>query len=124
MSESLARLARNESLFREVNERIQYLAEVNERIGYVAEGATSEFVCECSNTECISTVGLTVAEYARVRSNPTWFLVKPDHDISRIERVISLDDGFAVVERLIAEEYLEETDPRSDGAEGSWSSGT
>ena len=35
MSESLERLARNQSLFIEVNERIQYLAEVNERIGYV-----------------------------------------------------------------------------------------
>ncbi len=32
MSESLERLARNQALFGEVNERIQYLAEVNERI--------------------------------------------------------------------------------------------
>jgi hypothetical protein len=123
MSESLERLARNQSLFREVNERIEYLAEVNERIGYVAEGATSEFVCECGNQECIETIELNLKAYERIRSNPTWFLVKPDHDISQIERVISRDDGFAVVERLIAEEYLEETAPRSDGAEGSWSSG-
>ena len=123
MSESLERLARNQSLLREVNERIQYLGEVNERIGYFAEGATTEFVCECSNTECISTIELTVVEYERVRSNPTWFLIKPDHDISQIERVISRDDGYAVVEKLIAEEYLKETDPRSDGADGSHSSG-
>jgi hypothetical protein len=41
MSESLERLARNQTLFREVNERIEYLAEVNERIGYDAESATS-----------------------------------------------------------------------------------
>jgi hypothetical protein len=107
-----------------VNERTQYLAEVNERIGYVADGATNEFVCECSNTECISTIALTVAEYERVRSNPTWFVIKSDHDISQIERVISRDDGFAVVERLIAEEYLEETDPRSDGARGGTGGGT
>jgi thioredoxin-related protein len=119
MSESLERLARNQSLFREVNERIQYLAEVNERIGYVAEGATSEFVCECSNTECISTIELTVAEYERVRSNPTWFVIKRDHDLAQIERVVSRDDGFAVVEKLIAEEYMQETDPRSDRSEGS-----
>jgi hypothetical protein len=76
-------------------------------------------VCECSNTECISTIALTVVEYERVRSNPTWFLVKPDHDISQIERVISRDDGFAVVEKLIAEEYMLETDPRSDSSVGS-----
>ena len=75
MSESLERLAHNQALFREVNERIQYLGEVNERIGYSAEGATSEFVCECGSTECISTIELTVVEYERVRSNPTWFVI-------------------------------------------------
>ena len=119
MSESLERLARNQTLFREVNERIQYLGEVNERIGYSAEGATSEFVCECSSTECISTIELTVVEYERVRSNPTWFVIKPDHDLAQIERVVSRDDGFAVVERLILEEYMQETNPRSDGSEES-----
>ena len=122
MSESLERLAHNQTLFREVNERIQYLGEVNERIGYSAEGATSEFVCECSSTECISTIELTVVEYERVRSNPTWFVIKPDHDLAQIERVVSRDDGFAVVERLILEEYMQETDPRSDGSEESGSS--
>ena len=114
---SLERLAHNQTLFREVNERIQYLGEVNERIGYSAEGATSEFVCECSSTECISTIELTVVEYERVRSNPTWFVIKPDHDLAQIERVVSRDDGFAVVERLILEEYMQETNPRSDGSE-------
>jgi hypothetical protein len=121
MSESLERLARNQSLSREVNERIEYLAEVNERIGYSAEGATSEFACECSNTECISTIELTVVEYERVRSNPTWFAIKPDHDLAQIEKVVSRDDGYAVVEKLILEEYMQETDPRSDGSEESGS---
>ena len=114
MSESLERLARNQTLFREVNERIEYLAEVNERIGYHAEGAASEFVCECSNPECIETIELNLKAYERVRSNPTWFLIKRDHDIPQIERVISQDDGYAVVEKLILEEYMEVTDPRSD----------
>lgn len=116
MSASLERLARNQSLFREVNERIEYLAEVNERIGYVAEGATSEFVCECSNLECIETIELNRKAYERVRSNPTWFVIKSDHDIFQIARIISRDDGHAVVEKLIAEEYMQATDPRSDGA--------
>jgi hypothetical protein len=124
MSESLERLARNQTLFREVNERIEYLAEVNERIGYDAERATSEFVCECSNPECIETIELHLKAYERIRSNPTWFLVKTDHDISQIERVVSRDDGYAVVEKLILEEYMQETDARSDGAEGSGSSST
>ena len=121
MSASLERLARNQSLFSEVNERIQYLAEVNDRIGYLPEDATSEFACECSNTECISTIELTVVEYERVRSNPTWFVIKPDHDVAQTERLVSRDDGYAVVEKLILEEYLQTTDPRSDGSEESGS---
>ena len=121
MSESLERLARNQSRFRDLSERFEYLAEVNERIGYLAEGSTSEFVCECSTTECISTIELTVVEYERVRSNPTWFVIKPDHDVAQTERVVSRDDGYAVVEKLILEEYLQATDPRSDGSEESGS---
>jgi hypothetical protein len=46
-------------------------------------------------------------------------VIKADHDIPQIERVISEDDGYAVVEKLVAEAYLEVADPRSDGSEGS-----
>jgi hypothetical protein len=42
-------------------------------------------------------------------------VIKPDHDISQVERVISRVDGYAVVEKLIAVEYMEAADPRSDG---------
>ncbi len=106
MSESLERLARNQSLFREVNERIEKIAGDNE---------TVEFVCECSDTACASTVELKVAEYERIRTNSTWFLVRTDHDIPEIERVVSQDDGYAVVEKFVATDFAREADPRSDG---------
>jgi hypothetical protein len=105
MSVSLERLARNQSLFRELNERIETIADDKEVV---------EFLCECSDTDCSDTIGLNVSEYERVRSNTTWFVIKPDHAIPQIERVISRDDGYAVVEKLIAVEYMEDTDPRSD----------
>jgi hypothetical protein len=114
MSESLERLARNQALFREVNERIETIAGNND---------AAEFVCECSNTDCSGTIKLSLGEYEGVRSNSSWFVIKPDHDIAQIERVVSRDDGYAVVEKLIAEEYLEQTDPRADGSGGSVSSG-
>ncbi len=60
-------------------------------------------------------------EYERVRSNPTWFVIKLDHDLAQIERVVSRDDGYAVVEKLIVEEYMRENDPRSDSPERSGS---
>jgi hypothetical protein len=107
MSESLERLARNQTLFREVNERIETIAGDNEVV---------EFSCECSNTDCVATIELNVREYERVRTNATWFVTKPDHDIPGVERVISRDDGYAVVEKLVGVEYMEVTDPRSGEA--------
>jgi hypothetical protein len=108
MSESLERLARNQTLFREVNERIETIAGDNRVV---------EFLCECSNTECADTIELEVSEYGRVRSNATWFVIKRDHDIPQVERVISRQDGYAVVEKLIAVNHMEATDPRSDEAD-------
>jgi mannose-1-phosphate guanylyltransferase len=107
MSESLERLARNQALFRAVNERIETIAGDNEAV---------EFVCECSNTDCADTIKLNLGEYERIRSNATWFVIRSDHDISQIERVISQDDGYAVVEKLVGVQYMEVTDPRSDEA--------
>jgi hypothetical protein len=107
MSESLERLARNQSLFREINERIETIAGGN---GVV------EFVCECSDPDCVSTVELRIDEYESVRSNSTWFFVKAGHDMAEIERVVSENDGYAVVEKLVATEFAEEVDPRSAGS--------
>jgi hypothetical protein len=104
MSESRERLARNQTLFREVNERIETTAGDNEVVA---------FLCECGDAKCSSTIELRVKEYERVRSNSTWFVIKPGHDLPQIERVISQDDGYMVVEKLILEEYMEETDRRS-----------
>ena len=109
MSASRERLARNQALYREVNERIQDLAEGEDM---------TEFVCECSNTDCMEFVALTNSQYERVRSDSAWFVIKPEHYISQIERVISQGAGYAVVEKFVAEEYLEEADPRSNGFEG------
>jgi hypothetical protein len=105
MAERLERLARNQSLFREVNERI-------EEVGGTAN--VVEFVCECSDRECVSTVELELAEYERIRAESTWFVVKTGHNLPEIERIIAQDDGYAVVEKVVAEEELEAEDPRSD----------
>ena len=49
-------------------------------------------------------------------------MIKPDHDIPQNERVISRDDGYVVVEKLVAQDDLEEmdlvqTDPTSHNPE-------
>lgn len=102
------RQGRNESLFREVNERI---AEVNQT--FHVEGR-SEFLCECSREECRDPVSISIDEYEDIRREPTWFFVLPGHENLSVERVIEWNERYAVVEKVGgAAEEAEELDPRS-----------
>jgi hypothetical protein len=107
MAVSLERLARNQVLFREVNERLREL------LARADLAEMTEFVCECSNPECIETAPLWIAEYERVRSKPNQFVVVPDHDLPQIERVTWACDRYFVVAKTQGAEYAEKTDPRS-----------
>ena len=103
------RVAKNEAVFRQVNERIE---EVNEAFD---ADEPSDFLCECGDDNCTEPVSLTLAEYEQVRSNPTHFVIAPGHDIIDVERVIAQNERFAVVEKFSgeAERIAVETDPRS-----------
>ena len=70
MSEREERVAKNEAVFREVNERISDITDHEELI---------EFLCECSDMECIEPVSMTRGDYERVRAESTWFFVVPGH---------------------------------------------
>jgi hypothetical protein len=100
------RLARNEVLFREVNERIEEVASADDGI--------FEFLCECGVTECTEVVRMTAAEYEAVRADPTTFALIPGHEIEDIEAIVSETDRFNVVRKHPGERDLaRSTDPRS-----------
>ena len=82
--------ARNQALWREVNERIRLLTE---SLG------SMEFVCECADMDCTETVHLSVAEYDRIRSSPTRFPIAVGHDYPEFEDVVEVCDRYAVVEK-------------------------
>jgi hypothetical protein len=103
------RAARNESLFREVNERID---EVASRLSPIF----TEFMCECADDTCFVYVPLTSEEYSSVRKmGPVYFIVKPGHGQADIERVVGGEaDRFEIVEKQdVAAEVAAELDPRS-----------
>ena len=52
------RAARNETIFREVNERIE---DATNRIGALRD---AEFLCECGDVRCTERINLAVAEWA------------------------------------------------------------
>ena len=86
------RVARTESLFREVNERI---AETAERF----EAGEAQFVCECHDPGCTARITAELGEYEHVRADGTRFMVASGHGDERIEQVVRERDGFEVVEK-------------------------
>ena len=88
-----ARVARNESVFRDVNERIAELAE-----GYVVEHE-QDFVCECSRVGCSEPIALTLLEYAAVREVETQFAVAPGHVEPEFETVVFRRERYWVIEK-------------------------
>ena len=102
------RLARNEALFREVNERLE---ELGRRTG-TADGGL-DFVCECADESCTERIHLSLPEYEEVRSDPTHFAVLPGHEAS-VEHVVADRGSYLIVAKDDAAGALaEDTDPRS-----------
>ncbi len=83
--------ARTQSLFREVNERIDEIGE---------QTTEDDLLCECANKECVETIVLTLGEYESVRRVPTHFFVAPGHDVPEIERVVERNERYVVVEKF------------------------
>jgi hypothetical protein len=89
------RAARNETLYREVNERISELMASFR----VADDELVGFLCECDASTCQETVSLSLAEYRAVRSHPRHFALVGSHVNPRVERVVRETDRFSVVEK-------------------------
>jgi hypothetical protein len=103
------RIARNETLFREVNERIK---QVN--VGLATINAT-DFLCECGDESCTLPISLTMAEYEAVRAEATHFAIVPGHVVPDIEQVIAENDRYAIVAKTDpdAARVAEDDDPRA-----------
>lgn len=101
------RLAKNEVLFRSVNEAIEQQAI---RFGGVDE---YEFICECASHTCVERIPLTLSQYEHVRADGTRFFVVPGHANVALEVVVERAAGYDVVQKdgpagIVAEL----TDPR------------
>ena len=77
------RLAKNEVLFRAVNEAIEQQAL---RFGGIED--EYEFVCECSAADCVERVTLTLRQYEQVRAEGTRFILAPGHADPEVELVV------------------------------------
>jgi hypothetical protein len=108
--EEMLRAARNQALYREVNEKI---ASLNEAFGEALE-AGSTWVCECADQECSEPIEMPLGEYERLRAHPNRFAVLRGHVYPQVELVVEEHDGYVVVEKLGAgSAFVSEHDPRA-----------
>jgi hypothetical protein len=89
------RIAKTESAFRDVNERI---ADSAQQIG-LQEAA---LVCECADPECGHTIEAPLEAYEDVRADGARFLVAPQHEEVEHEQVVESRPGYRIIEKLRA----------------------
>jgi hypothetical protein len=105
------RIARTESLFRGVNERIAASAR---RFG----GDDASFVCECDDPQCTERVRATLAEYEQVREDGARFLIASGHENDEVERVRVVGPRFSLVEKVkpLVRQTAKQLNPRAQQA--------
>jgi hypothetical protein len=89
------RIAKTESRFRDVNERI---AESAVDVGL----QQAALVCECADPECGHRIEASLEDYERVRGDGALFVVAPEHHVPQHEEVVGWRPGYRVVEKLRA----------------------
>jgi hypothetical protein len=102
------RIAENEILFRDINERIKDL-QADE---WAADDI--DFMCECGDQSCTMVIRLKPAEYEHLRSGGTQFAVLPGHEVMDVEDIVETRPHYLVVEKhRSTEQRVRETDPRA-----------
>jgi hypothetical protein len=100
------RIARNEAIFRDVNEALK-------QGRWPGEQSSIAFRCECARLGCSRLIELAAEEYEHVRTRARWFLVAAGHELSEDETVVETHHAYVVVEKLgEAGLVAEATDPR------------
>ena len=100
-------IARNEILFRHVNERITDLSNDEE----LEEGLI--VLCECGQAECLLHIQVPAQTYAEVREHGGRFIILPDHLEPDVEVIVQREAGFLVVEKAGTARELAEEDYES-----------
>lgn len=99
------RLAKNETVLRDINEHIR-------------EGTSDEeraiFLCECGRDDCEETVSLSTVEYGDIRAHARRFFVVAGHELDEIERVVDERDQYRVTEKSGRAGDIAEEDQATD----------
>lgn len=109
VDERTRKIARNQAMYREANERIQ---DLNEAFGTFS----GEFlvVCECPEQLCTQQIPVSPKAYEGIRADPAQFIVRPGHQAIDVEEIVRTEATYVVVRKHEGEpaRLAEKTDPR------------
>ena len=88
------RAARNQALFRAVNENLKTLNDA-----FLSVSETFAIACECADRNCVDMIHIPPAEYDAVRAEPRHFAVRPGHVVAEVEFVVRETEHYLVVEK-------------------------
>lgn len=111
-STTAERVARNDSAFRDANDRIEEAAQALD----TSAELLLPFLCECADMRCTDVLQLTAAEYEDVRRDPTHFINAHGHvrNGKGWARVVQETERYSVVEKVgEAARVAAELDPRT-----------
>ncbi len=97
----------NEMIFRRANERISdELDDLNElhtknnNPEMIRDGELLlHFMCECSDENCKARILIKLSAYKKIHENRNAFIVKHEHQVNEIEKIVTKEDNYIVVEK-------------------------
>ena len=108
---SRERRTRNELLIEADNRRLKQMAQ------HLLDKQSKEelalnFTCECAELECRESIPLSVDEYTVAHQRGDYFVVKPGHEQSDIERTVMCYPSPDNPEYCVVEKFLLDPDSR------------
>jgi hypothetical protein len=97
----------NEMIFRRANEKVA--DDLDELDAKFIEDDLPEliqdddlllhFMCECSDEDCVEQIPIKLSVYKKIHQDRSAFIIKHDHQVKGIEKVILTADKYSVVEK-------------------------
>lgn len=97
----------NEMIFRRVNEKVgdeldsldAMHIDDNNLNQLWNDAILLNFKCECSDENCDKRIPIKLSDYKKIHENRDAFIIKLNHQVKEIEKVIQKEDNYSVVEK-------------------------
>lgn len=97
----------NEMIFRRINEKVgadldaldeMHAEDGNDHLKH-DDLILLQFKCECSDENCSVRIPLQLSKYREIHYDRSAFIVKVNHQVDEIEKIIQKEDGYDVVQK-------------------------